>query len=46
MIPLVNSWSYQELFPMFIIQKYENTLNEGVPDSQGIWFLAELETIP
>ena len=46
MILLVNSWSYQEIFPVFITQKYENILNKGVPDSQVIWFLAGLETIP
>lgn len=31
---------------MFIIQKYENILNEGEPDSRVIGFFIEFETIP
>lgn len=31
---------------MFIIKKYENILNEGVPDFQVIGFFIEFETIP
>lgn len=46
MSSLINSWSYQEIISMYIASKYENILSGGVPDSQIIWFLVRLETIP